>query len=107
MEFSAVVAEVVDGDTLKVFLSVGFDFYLSAKIRMWNVYAPEMSDAYGPEAKKIFSEIVEAGAVVRLVVKKKDKFGRWVSDVFFEEKNLNEKLREKFALFQEIEKAEA
>ncbi len=103
MEFSAVVAEVVDGDTLKVFLSVGFDFYLSAKVRMWNVFAPEMSDNFGPKAKMIFSEMLAVGSVVRLVVKKKDKFGRWVSDVFLEEKNLNEKLRVKFALFQKIE----
>lgn len=78
--FSGQVVGVMDGDTIAV-LRNGKE----VRIRLHGVDAPEKRQAFGAKAKTFTSEQV-FGKTVRVAVKDYDKYGRWVGEVFVEER---------------------
>ena len=61
------VVEVIDGDTLRVVISLGFDFYLEKLLRLVDINAPEartLDEAvkpYGLRAKQKLEEYINTG----------------------------------------------
>lgn len=80
------VIDVIDGDTLKVVISLGFDIYLEKSLRLLNINAPEVRTLneevkrYGLRAKQKLEEYVNTGDGMLIVNTQKpdphDSFGR-------------------------------
>jgi endonuclease YncB( thermonuclease family) len=97
---------VIDGDTIDVFVDVGFREYKTMRLRLAGIDAPEMSskdatERLAAQAAKMWlmsvlltDDLVLASLVkpspvgewpLRLVTyKDPDSFGRWIADVFIQ-----------------------
>ena len=86
--FSAyLVVDVVDGDTLW-FLNDG----KKEKLRLSQIDAPERSQPYGLEATQFLEQLVLDKEITIDLQGKKDRYGRYLGEVFFEEENINKLL---------------
>ncbi|HMN09324.1 MAG TPA: hypothetical protein PKC83_11110 [Gemmatimonadaceae bacterium] len=80
-------AEVVDADTLRCVLDLGFDVRLRATVRVRGVYAPEIKT---PEGQAAAARVREAISDATEVVVRTDKitpsqsFARYVADVWLD-----------------------
>ena len=80
-----IVSHVHDGDTLRV--SCGSE---KARIRLYCIDAPEMGQKpWGREARDRLRSLAPKGSEVRISGIDRDRYGRWVAEVFREEENLN------------------
>jgi len=73
----------VDGDTIRVG---------SQRIRLRGIDTPEMSELEGPAAKQRLQQLLRSGSV-RIVPHGRDVYNRLVADVFINEQNVAEILR--------------
>ena len=88
------VIEVIDGDTLKVVISLGFDIYLEKSLRLVDINAPEVRSLneevklYGLRAKQKLEEYVNVGDGRLIVSTMKpnpnDVFGRVLGSLYKE-----------------------
>jgi endonuclease YncB( thermonuclease family) len=80
---STLQVRAVDGDTLRVG---------SQRIRLRGIDTPEMSELDGPAAKRRLEELLRSGSI-RIVPRGRDVYDRLVADVFVNEQNVAEILR--------------
>jgi hypothetical protein len=85
--YKAKLDRVVDGDTIRVVLDLGFKIFHKEILRLKGIDAPEIDSAAGKKSSKILSEILQD--VPFLIIKsiRTDVYGRYVADVFLAEKN--------------------
>ena len=88
------VIEVIDGDTLKAVIPLGFGFTTVQKLRLRGLDAPEIESADGQEAKAFLEKLLNAANSVergadsktnaRVLIRtvKSDKYDRYLADVF-------------------------
>lgn len=88
------VIDVIDGDTLKVVIALGFDIYLEKSLRLVDINAPEVRTLneevkrYGIRAKQKLEEYVNSGEG-RLIVNTmkpdpNESFGRVLGSLYKE-----------------------
>lgn len=82
------VISITDGDTIKV-----LENKVEYKIRFNGIDAPEKSQAYGQKSKEFLSSLI-FGKEVIVEVKDKDKYGRYVSDIFLGNRYINAEMIE-------------
>jgi micrococcal nuclease len=84
---------VVDGDTLEVTLDLGFSTFRKEKVRLARINAPELKTELGPVSKGHLSELLD-GKVLTVQTKKdeKDRYGRYVAEVWVEGVNVNDRM---------------
>jgi micrococcal nuclease len=83
--YKAILERVIDGDTIVVTLALGLGIHMSKfKIRMAYIDAPEMRDKpFGQESKDfIIDFIANKAIVVKTKSDKKDKYGRYLCEVY-------------------------
>jgi micrococcal nuclease len=97
-EYRATLKKVVDGDTVDVELSLGFDIYQSHRLRLYGVNTPELHDrdatirAKALEAKQFLIDTLPtaAGAItVRSHKDAGDKYGRYLAELFLPEQEVS------------------
>ena len=77
------VIEVIDGDTLKVAVPLGFGFTTVQKLRLRGLDAPEIVSADGQEAKDFLAErLLKANMPVIIKTVKSDKYDRYLADIW-------------------------
>ncbi|MBT3191515.1 MAG: thermonuclease family protein [Verrucomicrobia bacterium] len=85
------VSRVIDGDTIVVtshsLLSTAHDPQ-TLRIRLADIDAPELKQAYGPEAREYLRSLVE-GELVRVEYKKRDRYGRILGNVYIGSRYIN------------------
>uniref|UniRef100_UPI003F495ECB thermonuclease family protein n=1 Tax=Streptosporangium sp. CA-235898 TaxID=3240073 RepID=UPI003F495ECB len=83
--YAATVARVVDGDTLDLLVDLGFTTMTRQRIRLSDVYAPELGTPEG-EAAAEFARgwVVEHGPnlLVRTLRDRKERYGRYLGHVY-------------------------
>ena len=81
--YPAAVERVVDGDTLWVWLNLGFGDLTRQNLRLRGIDAPEMSTPKGKLCRGFVTDTL--AACVRIVVStsRPDKYGRYLADVFY------------------------
>ena len=94
-EYRAFVRRVYDGDTITVDIDLGFDVLMkNQKIRLLGINAPEIrgeNRQAGLVSRDFLREKISGKWVVLKTKKdKKGKYGRWLGEVFLEEKNIND-----------------
>jgi micrococcal nuclease len=89
-KYLAIVERVVDGDTIDVFIDMGFSVWIKQRLRLWGIDAWESrtKDAEekvkGLAAKKFVEDCCPVGSAVMVKSKKwEGKFGRVIAIVEF------------------------
>lgn len=83
-QFDALTGRVVDGDTLDLIFNLGLGIVVTGRVRLFAINAPELSAA-GPEgetAREFLKSLLPLNTLVRAEVFTRDKFGRFVSEIF-------------------------
>jgi len=94
--YRADVAKVLDGDTIKAVVDLGFGVRSVQTLRLRGIDAPEIATADGMAAKKALEKMLgkQAGAPVLIKTVKSDKYDRYLVDVFVGEVYVNQQLVE-------------
>ena len=104
-EYPAELVRVIDGDTLVFSLDLNFGLKKIVEVRLLGVDTAETygvdhdSVEYetGMKHKRFVEEWLSDADSLRVRVDEKGKYGRWLGEVFNEDKeSLNDKLLEKF-----------
>ena len=80
-EYYTKIEKVVDGDTVDVFIDLGFNVWHKERIRLVGVDTAEKNTEFGKATKKLLIDTIE-GKKVRLQVSKPDKYGRYLGVIF-------------------------
>jgi len=102
--YSAMLEKVVDGDTLVLFIDLGFNTWRSERIRLRGIDTPERKTPEGQAAKKFVEEKLRGNRHLVVQTFKVDIYGRYVADIFYllGEGNREQIAREGHFLNQEI-----
>ena len=93
--YHARLDRIVDGDTLKCFIELGFGLYISQKLRLRGIDCQELSTAKG-QAVKAFVEATLKGKPLVIKTHKTDKWDRYLVDVWYDgDQYLNQILLDK------------
>jgi|WetSurMetagenome_2_1015567.scaffolds.fasta_scaffold07218_2 micrococcal nuclease len=83
-EYSAQVLRVIDGDTLKLQIDLGFSVFVAQSCRLVRIDAPEMSTMQGFTARQFVVDTLATVTAIKVNTSKPDKYGRWLVDFFFQ-----------------------
>ena len=81
--FCARVEEVIDGDTIRVWIDYGFRLGGYQKLRVRGIDTPEMSTRAGVHAREAVVDWLSGIRDIVLSTSRVDKYGRYVADVFY------------------------
>ena len=102
-EYKAKVTKVIDGDTIKCDIDLGFDIIMSNQtIRLYGIDTPESRTKdleekyYGNLSKDFLNDYCPKGSYItlRTHLDKKGKFGRILGELIVNKVNLNEQMIE-------------
>lgn len=89
------VQRVVDGDTLLVDVVLSNGRRLLQRFRLRGVLAMELGTQKGEQCKRFVSRLIRIGTKIKLLTYGKDRYGRYVADVFLGELFVNQRIIEK------------
>lgn len=104
-QYKTIVTKVVDGDTIKCDIDLGFDIVLSNQtVRLYGVDAPESRTKdkeekyYGNLAKNFLKRYFKNNntIILKTHLDKKGKFGRILGEIYLNNLNVNKLLVEEF-----------
>jgi endonuclease YncB( thermonuclease family) len=87
--YAAHVDRVVDGDTIDLTISLGFDIYIKERVRLFGVDTPETrtrnkkEKEAGLKAKNYVKTLLE-NTDIRISTEEKGKFGRYLAIIYRE-----------------------
>jgi len=94
-EYNAIILRVVDGDTVHAQVDLGLETYRRIKLRLLNVYAPELREPGGPEARDYLRALVDGkSVVVRTEKDRTEKYGRYLCTILLDGQDVNARLVE-------------
>ncbi|MFZ5501679.1 MAG: thermonuclease family protein [Candidatus Micrarchaeota archaeon] len=79
---------MIDADTIRVRVDLGFRIFMELDLRLSGIDAPELrgqESEQGKKARDWLSAKIPAGSRVRIATRKGDKYGRWLAQVWPEE----------------------
>lgn len=79
----AIVLNVVDGDTVRVQLDLGWHITYTTRVRVAKINAPELKTPEGVTAKAYAQTLLKPGDEITFVSKGFDKYGRPLGDIIF------------------------
>lgn len=80
--YVALLDRVVDGDTIRVSLDLGFGIFEKQILRLAKINTPELSTKAGQKAITMLKELLGDCEYVVIKTLKTDMYGRYVADVF-------------------------
>lgn len=80
--YKAFVEKVVDGDTIRVNLDLGFGIFHHEILRLAKINAPEMASEEGKKCAQVLTEILKDVPFLIIRTIKTDIYGRYIADVF-------------------------
>jgi len=83
--YKAYLDRVVDGDTIRFNIDLGFKIFHKEIIRLKGVDAPEIKTEEGKKSLKILNNLLKNLPFFIIKTMKIDIYGRYVADVFFDE----------------------
>lgn len=87
-EYYTKVERIVDGDTLDVFIDLGFSIWHKERIRLSGIDTPEKNTILGKTLKQFLVDNLE-GKLIKLQVTKTDKYGRYLGTVFLKDSSIS------------------
>jgi len=91
--YKAKIVRWVDGDTVDLYVDLGFRQYVNTRFRLFGIDTPERGDALWGEATDFAENAAPVGSdVVIEVYKDADKYGRWLVNIKVEGASVNDAL---------------
>lgn len=96
--YNAIVSSIYDGDTIKVDIDLGFDFWWKeVSLRLYGINTPEIRGPERPRglvSKTWLEEKIPVGTeiLVETIKDRKGKYGRYLAILWLGDENLNEEL---------------
>ena len=81
--FKATIVEVIDGDTVKAFLDIGFGIKVIRTLRLRGINAQDLHSKKGREAKEYIEAKVLNLPFVIIQTHSRDKYLRYLADIFY------------------------
>lgn len=87
--YNATVRNVVDGDTVDMMVDKGFRSWQLDRFRLWGMDTPELRSSnpkereHAKKAKKRVEDLILNKEVMIRSHKAPDKYGRWLTEIFF------------------------
>jgi endonuclease YncB( thermonuclease family) len=81
--YKAYIEKIIDGDTLWVYIPVGFEMGVRTKVRLNAIDAPEIATKSGRAAKRFLTRALQSCPFVIIKTYKPDKYDRYLADLFF------------------------
>lgn len=81
--FQATIEKVVDADTLRVVVDLGFNTRTRQYLRLRGINTPETDSAEGKKASDFVKTRIKAASQIILTSSKSDKYDRYLADIFF------------------------
>lgn len=97
-EYQAVCTNVVDGDTIDVIFDLGFRLTKVDRVRIYGINTPERGQPGAAEATAFTRQFCQPAREWPLRIhtaKPRDKYGRWLADVWLDGENLATELVER------------
>lgn len=88
--YKAMIEYVVDGDTLRVKVDLGFDNWTRQYLRLRGINAPELGTPEGKKTLAFVKNCLKNVPFITLQSSRSDKYDRYLADVFYKDKNGNE-----------------
>lgn len=86
------IEKVIDGDTVDVFIDLGFNIWHKERIRLIGIDTAERSTPFGKATKQFLSNNIE-NKMVKIEVFKPDKYGRYLGKIYLSsEESINDQL---------------
>lgn len=100
-EYGVIIESIIDGDTLKLDVDLGFKLHLKQTFRLARINAPELLSINGVKAKAfVVAELTDLIAV-KVRSSRSEKYGRWLGELLYQKRgqagvwhNLSDKLLE-------------
>lgn len=97
-EYKARVVRIIDGDSLKVMVDLGFSIHVEQFFRLFDYQAPELRNSIEKPlaiiAKEELEKLIPVDTEIIFCSKGKDKYGRWLADIAWKEDSLSKLLIE-------------
>lgn len=90
--YPAYVMEVIDGDTFRAMIDLGFGIVTEQKLRLRGLDAPELPGSDGAEAKTFLEKKMKSAKQILVKTVKPDKYDRYLADVWTDHQYLNQAL---------------
>ncbi|PNV71310.1 thermonuclease family protein [Leptospira inadai] len=104
--YAGEIERVIDGDTILIQISLGYDIITRQRIRLHNVWAAELGTTDGEKALRSLKRRLPMGLPIVIRTRSKDIYGRYVGDVLYldkKTKNPESILRDGKYLNQELD----
>jgi micrococcal nuclease len=80
--YNANVLEVIDGDTIKLNIDLGFDIWHIINVRLNGINCAEKNTDLGKKAKDfVCTKLLPVGTMVNVTTYKPEKYGRMLADI--------------------------
>jgi endonuclease YncB( thermonuclease family) len=83
-QYAAHLIDVIDADTLRLKLDLGFSVFVQIPCRLARVNAPELGTLPGAIAKGFVVDTLSKAINLTANTAKPDKYGRWLVELTFE-----------------------
>ena len=83
-EYQAEILRIIDGDTLKARVDLGFYVHAEVTLRLARVNTPEMDELPGQLARAFVCQELEPVTMLRVTTSKTGKYGRWIAEVAYQ-----------------------
>ncbi len=87
-QYEAKLLHIVDGDTLKLDIDLGFHVRLETTVRLARINTPEIvgftAKGIDDPAKRFIMQNLPVGSVCVAEITKTEKYGRWLADILFQ-----------------------
>jgi endonuclease YncB( thermonuclease family) len=93
-KYKATVVKVIDGDTVKLKIDLGFRMFWVINCRLSGIDAPELSEEDGKRSLNFLSSKMPIGSEVEIESKRLDKYGRPIVVLTYSGINMNQTLIE-------------
>lgn len=80
-QYKGKVHRVVDGDTVDVWLDLGFRVSVHQRLRLFGIDTPEKGQPGWREATELLKTMLPEGSAITVETEKGDKYGRWIASV--------------------------
>jgi endonuclease YncB( thermonuclease family) len=84
--YKAYLLEIVDGDTIWVYIDLGFKVLTKQKLRLKGINTREIESPEGKLAKDFLASRLENCEFIAVKVYWRDKFNRYLADIFYDSK---------------------
>ncbi len=81
--YRATLINVIDGDTIRAKLDLGFQTWTRQKLRLRGIDTPELWTRAGQVAKAFVVDRLENSSGIAVRTTRPDKYGRYLADVFY------------------------